>query len=290
MDRSHKFAGRKSSNNTNTGFTLIELLVVIAIIAILAAILFPVFAKVREKARQTACTSNLKQIGLAIMQYTQDNDETYPMGTWANPNGSLPHITWQVAVQPYIKNGTAGHAGSTGFPNAYGDDETYVGGVFSCPSHAGGANVQAQYVVREDVFPYFYVGGYSAPVRTLAAIDSPASKIGLWEVGAPASGKLAQNASTEIPGDEWYWWNGNKASHTNYDLMFGDCDGTGESGWGVCTDYPRYRHTGTANFLFLDGHVKSMHKGQLDWERDIFIPGVCDTWGDPNASCAQTPY
>ena len=70
------------------GFTLIELLVVIAIIAILAAILFPVFAKAREKARQISCASNLKQLGLGIIQYNQDNDETYPcnyldnVGSW----------------------------------------------------------------------------------------------------------------------------------------------------------------------------------------------------------------
>src|ERR1700760_4371273 len=68
------------------GFTLIELLVVIAIIAILAAILFPVFAKVREKARQTSCLSNEKQLGLAFQQYTQDYDEKYP-----DPNlGPIP--------------------------------------------------------------------------------------------------------------------------------------------------------------------------------------------------------
>ena len=65
-----------------SGFTLIELLVLIAIIAILAAILFPVFAKVREKARQISCLSNMKQLGLGFAQYTQDNDEAYPCGMW----------------------------------------------------------------------------------------------------------------------------------------------------------------------------------------------------------------
>src|SRR4051812_17971231 len=65
---------------TARGFTLIELLIVIAIIAIIAAILFPVFARARENARRASCQSNLKQIGLAIMQYTQDNDERLPIG------------------------------------------------------------------------------------------------------------------------------------------------------------------------------------------------------------------
>jgi prepilin-type N-terminal cleavage/methylation domain-containing protein len=67
-------------------FTLIELLVVIAIIAILAAILFPVFARARENARRTSCLSNLKQIGLGIMQYTQDYDERYPLTLWGGPS------------------------------------------------------------------------------------------------------------------------------------------------------------------------------------------------------------
>ena len=72
-------------NYNRKAFTLIELLVVIAIIGILAAILFPVFARARENARRTSCLSNLKQIGLGIMQYTQDYDERYPLSMWESP-------------------------------------------------------------------------------------------------------------------------------------------------------------------------------------------------------------
>ncbi len=91
-----------------TGFTLIELLVVIAIIAILAAILFPVFARAREKARQTNCLSNLKQLGTAVQMYVQDYDEMTPPHTDDEPVPPPPYNwrwdTFQLRLQPYIKN------------------------------------------------------------------------------------------------------------------------------------------------------------------------------------------
>lgn len=84
------------------GFTLIELLVVIAIIAILAAILFPVFARAREKARQTSCLSNLKQIALGVQMYVDDHDGGLP--SYRMGSGGLAGIKWQHMIQPYIKN------------------------------------------------------------------------------------------------------------------------------------------------------------------------------------------
>ena len=90
--------------NTKKGFTLIELLVVIAIIAILAAILFPVFARARENARRSSCSSNLKQIALGFKQYTQDYDEKFPMVGNAGTDGSAVSTGWAIALQPYLKS------------------------------------------------------------------------------------------------------------------------------------------------------------------------------------------
>ena len=102
-----------------SGFTLIELLVVIAIIAILAAILFPVFAQAREKARAATCQNNLKQIGLGALQYAQDFDEAYPPRYIDyTPTGST-RLNWRALITPYVKNG-----GTSGVPS----------GIFVCPS------------------------------------------------------------------------------------------------------------------------------------------------------------
>ncbi len=96
---------RSRSRTMRTGFTLIELLVVIAIIAILAAILFPVFAQARDKARQTACLSNMKQASLAMIMYQQDYDETFPLADQEYKGETYNYdMSWISAVQPYVKN------------------------------------------------------------------------------------------------------------------------------------------------------------------------------------------
>src|SRR4028119_299121 len=87
---------------THRGFTLIELLVVIGIIAILAAILFPVFARARENARRSSCQSNLKQIGLGMLQYAQDYDEKFM--PFRDPNNANSPFVWPNIIQPYTKS------------------------------------------------------------------------------------------------------------------------------------------------------------------------------------------
>src|SRR5947207_4989733 len=112
------------------GFTLIELLVVIAIIAMLAAILFPVFAQAREKARQATCQSNLKQIGLAAAMYTQDYDETLCTNSYYTIRGDYNSIvTWDIMLAPYIKAGMAATGTATNF-----DSFRSGSGFFHCPS------------------------------------------------------------------------------------------------------------------------------------------------------------
>lgn len=115
------------------GFTLIELLVVIAIIAILAAILFPVFAKAREKARQTSCLSNARQMGTALMMYASDYDDkivncSFPLGTSFTFNGfTHPNMLWYMALMPYVKNCQIFNCPSSnrGWKGAYTGDFDY---------------------------------------------------------------------------------------------------------------------------------------------------------------------
>lgn len=145
------------------GFTLIELLVVIAIIAILAAILFPVFAKAREKARQTTCLSNIKQLSLAYLQYAQDYDERFPNSYW--PGVALPSRLWGTTptafmfgpelVYPYIKNSQA----------------------YICPSHD---NVNCSYGPTSSNWSGYAMGAVVSPSRAVLLVEGYYNYFGRW--------------------------------------------------------------------------------------------------------------
>ena len=140
--RSIMFTSQRLIRTRNRkGFTLIELLVVIAIIAILAAILFPVFARARENARRASCASNLKQIGLGVLQYLQDNDETYPRD---NGNGDALYSA-MAAIQPYVKSTQ----------------------LLQCPSESNGLNSDPTKIGYTD---YFYSRALS--VQSQAALST----------------------------------------------------------------------------------------------------------------------
>lgn len=153
------------------GFTLIELLVVIAIIAILAAILFPVFAKAREKARQATCNSNTKQLGLAIMQYVQDYDECYPPCKRHADVSPYPYLTTIVGLlDPYLKNK----------------------GVWTCPSQngegigpIGGIDADYHYCCNKELLmPHGYgppPSGYGWTVIKMASLQVPAGTVALYD-------------------------------------------------------------------------------------------------------------
>jgi len=198
------------------GFTLIELLVVIAIIAILAAILFPVFARAREKARQASCTSNLKQLGTAAMMYGQDYDETFVLtATDLNATGAWDagDMTWRSALHPYVKNAqlqqcTSYRPGGTLFSGTAGDF-----------GEASGYGINRAHV---------FTGDTSAPNPPPGVSDSRV---------ADSSNVITftdVNVTTSTPA-----------------LGFGSNNHTFTR-----TDAARTRHNEGANYGFYDGHAK----------------------------------
>jgi prepilin-type N-terminal cleavage/methylation domain-containing protein/prepilin-type processing-associated H-X9-DG protein len=236
------------------GFTLIELLVVIAIIAILAAILFPVFAQARSKARQAMCLSNMKQLGVAFMLYVQDYDETFPPTDYQAPE----RVTWTTLVNPYIK--------------ASGNTETknQRKSIFACPSidqsvpdptwapinGAPGSRGLLSYGTNRNLMPRYRglapgaAPGSRGPVNSLAAVGSPASLV-----------MLAESLGTipDITGRD--------------DRYSSALTGRDESQYALA----RMRHSGGANFTFSDGHAK-WFRAPSDY-RAQSLSGVC--WQSP---------
>lgn len=224
------------------GFTLIELLVVIAIIAILAAILFPVFARVREKARQASCTSNEKQLSLAFMQYAQDNDETLPPQHFNGPYG------WAGEIYPYVKSA----------------------GVYKCPddptqgvSASGATAVPVSYSIN---FALQKAGPAGNVSLTLSEFNAPASTDLLVEtigsvVVVTETDEGTRNYTTRPVGG----WESSASDggHDNAGKWGGGAPAyaTGPIGGRNLGGTPA--HTNGANYICADGHVKYLLPGAV---------------------------
>ena len=219
------------------GFTLIELLVVIAIIAILAAILFPVFAKAREKARQTTCASNLKQLGTAVNMYVQDYDEimppyyyydpglvSYPNGDPAAYGGNI--LTWYHILNPYLK--------SYNVFNCPDCPNLYEGGYTSYPG--GKTN------------PSLLVDGAYGANMFVFSVD--------WQIpGIPVTTTLA---SIKMPSDTPFVSDTHSFDDSGAGAIMPVVMPYHGQGFGT----PNPIHSNMANMLFVDGHVKAVTPNQ----------------------------
>lgn len=215
---------QRRAERPTSAFTLIELLVVIAIIAILAAILFPVFARARENARRSSCQSNLKQIGLGVFQYTQDYDEKYPLsrvGNFAINGTNNAEAPWQAVVQPYVKSIQ----------------------LFKCPSNTSNVLLSYTNAGTGDTIPVSYasVGAYNSTDdknwggQTIMGGNDHSN--------APKGLSLAAVASS---------------SQTIMVAEKSDKASTEPEFWPYADHFHFTKHLGMTNFLFADGHVKSM--------------------------------
>lgn len=232
------------------GFTLIELLVVIAVIAILAAILFPVFAQAREKARQASCASNLRQLGLATMMYTQDFDEVFPLYQYDDCQGFTCFQYW------------FGKRTDTGWNKGLGLLYPYMRNhqVQKCPSFTAAPRFG-------DGNGYGYNWGYLGsdywltqtwpPLNPapLASLSAPAGKIAFADAGfydAPwwgGTGQMTETAGIDPP---WQWW-----GSPNMDFRHVD------AGKDIDAATQTVRHRGLANSVFADGHVRALKQGAV---------------------------
>jgi prepilin-type N-terminal cleavage/methylation domain-containing protein/prepilin-type processing-associated H-X9-DG protein len=240
---------RKTRPNAPHAFTLIELLVVIAIIAILAAILFPVFAQAREKARQASCLSNMKQLSTGSLMYVQDYDERWPLtmpqnahSSYTTPfdrtagNFALRQSYWSNSLQPYIKNW-----GIYVCPTAGGDQRSDVFGVSLGPANsATTSNVNISYTLNGYVNAW-PLAGSPAPARVIVFSE------GLGKSSMPGFGNhfpLAASGGCGVPATPPFQFiptGTGCTSQCGFNFNF-------QRSWRV--------HGEGSNYVYMDGHTK----------------------------------
>jgi prepilin-type N-terminal cleavage/methylation domain-containing protein/prepilin-type processing-associated H-X9-DG protein len=226
-------------------FTLIELLVVIAIIAILAAILFPVFAQAREKARAIACVSNMKQVGMAMLMYAQDNDEH--LVWYSDRDCTNGRKLWWQLVMPYVKNEQVYFCPDVPQESwrCYRGIGVCYSHVISCPGAPGTAGTS--------------LAKLNVPANTAMFADAARWPSGAWSSECP----FPLIYCGACYGVDWYCsacGSGPPAEKQNK----------------LCIDF---RHSGATNVGFADGHIKPIHKpGPF---LDPNHPEFYDIWGHP---------
>jgi len=255
---------RTSKKHCN-GFTLIELLVVIAIISILASILFPVFARAREQARKAACMSNLKQIGIAIMMYTQDYDESFPYAALQGA-GDGHNYRWFDVVNPYVKSkqqvwicptaGPMGHYATAdgynygGYEYNVGGSVTgknpYTGGTASGYGNGFGLNMGSPYTPNKGIVTSAMV---QEPSNTVIASD-PCS---LSKTDFPYRAEFLYAFMT-----------------INYLPMLHGGPFNPDGSAAYTPAWLNANPSGGGNYLFVDGHVKYLPVTYAYSHRDIF--------------------
>jgi prepilin-type N-terminal cleavage/methylation domain-containing protein/prepilin-type processing-associated H-X9-DG protein len=255
----------------NKGFTLIELLVVIAIIAILAAILFPVFAQARERARAISCISNLKQIGLGLAMYTQDYDETMP-AAFANVNpingGGINVIPYDQQILPYIKNNQVFKCPSDSLVHDSGDNGGYWDGNLFTHKQARsyGYIGQINTTQANGGDPNTGMSDWGTG-HAIAAIDQPADTIAITESWAPNSNNGTQSDSSLgspwgalFTGCDTYKLAGRKVPAQGPIDQFSECGSYNNNTPG---NLPMRGHMDQGNYVFADGHAKVQRFAQV---------------------------